>query len=80
MLIPPVMTWLLVSTSPDELSTIPVPAIPAFWWPETVPSPVLTSTNPGSTVAANAERSTDRAPDDLAGSAAGEGAKIGVGW
>ena len=79
MLMPPPITWLLVSTSPDALSTIPVPATLPFWWL----SRVLMSTKPGSTLAASAGRSTDsfEEPDELAGGeAASEGATIGVGW
>src|SRR5262249_22871435 len=41
----PSMTWLLVSTSPVEVSTIPVPAAAPPWYP----SVVTTSTRPGST-------------------------------
>src|ERR1700689_1953081 len=41
----PSITWLLVSTSPDEVTTMPVPAASALWYPrvETI------STRPGST-------------------------------
>src|SRR3984885_10009115 len=41
----PSITWLLVSTSPDEVTTMPVPAASALWYPglETM------STRPGST-------------------------------
>jgi len=31
MVVAPLITWLLVSTSPDEVSTIPVPAAAALW-------------------------------------------------
>src|SRR5215470_10924810 len=40
----PLMTWLLVSTSPDDVSTIPVPAAVPFW----LPSVETTSTTAGS--------------------------------
>jgi hypothetical protein len=79
MLVPPLITWLLVSTRPDGLSTIPVPATPPFSWL----SRVLMSTKPGATLAASADRSTDPRgePDELAGGAvASEGATIPVGW
>lgn len=79
MLAPPLITWLLVSTSPDELSTIPVPATPPFWWPRLL----VISTKPGSTLAASADRSTDprEEPDELAGGeAALEGTTTGAGW
>ena len=41
----PSMTWLLVSTSPLEVSTIPVPAALACWYP----SVDTMSTRPGDT-------------------------------
>jgi hypothetical protein len=44
----PSITWLLVSTSPVEVSTIPVPAALPPWYPRVV----TTSTMPGSTLAA----------------------------
>src|SRR5262249_60887129 len=44
MLVAPSITWLLVSTSPDGVRMIPVPAAAAFWYP----SRVLTSTTPTS--------------------------------
>src|SRR2546429_7812345 len=48
MLVEPATTWLFVSTSPDEESTIPVPAARPFWYPSTV----LMSTTAGSTFVA----------------------------
>src|SRR6516165_4233315 len=42
----PSITWLLVSTSPDEVTTMPVPAASAFW----SPSVDTMSTRPGSTL------------------------------
>src|SRR5580658_1016490 len=47
-LVEPSTTWLLVSTSPDESSTIPVPAAS----PPSNPRRVVMSTSPGSTLAA----------------------------
>ena len=44
----PSITWLLVSTSPVEVSTMPVPAASAFWSPRVD----TTSTRPGDTRAA----------------------------
>src|SRR5262249_58184035 len=44
MLVASSITWLLVSTSPDGVRMIPVPAAAAFWYP----SRVLTSTTPTS--------------------------------
>src|SRR5256714_5176430 len=55
MLSAPLITWLLVSTTPDESSTIPVPAACTFGWL----SCVLMSTRPGSTLAASAGRSSN---------------------
>src|ERR1700710_2228863 len=54
MLVAPSITWLLVSTSPDGLITIPVPAPRAL----ESPSWVSMSTTAGSTPAARAERSS----------------------
>src|SRR5580704_13400150 len=57
----PSMTWLLVRISPEEVSTIPVPAASSCW----NPSVVLMSTNPGSTLFAIAETSPEpEDPDD----------------
>src|SRR5437660_3164201 len=50
MWVAPSMTWLLVRTSPEGVSTIPVPAPDPFW----KPSLVLMSTTPGMTLAARA--------------------------
>src|SRR5215831_9357964 len=44
----PSITWLLVSTSPDEVTTMPVPAACAPW----SPSVDTMSTRPGSTLVA----------------------------
>src|SRR4051795_3733255 len=51
MLVAPATTWLLVSTTPSELITMPVPAASPFWAPRTVSM----STSAGSTLAATAE-------------------------
>src|SRR5271165_6912774 len=48
MLVAPDTTWLLVRTSPDAVSTMPVPAAS----PPLNPSRVVMSTTPGSTLAA----------------------------
>src|SRR5579864_8416438 len=48
MLVAPATTWLLVSTVPEELMTMPVPAAS----PPANPSRVVMSTTPGSTLAA----------------------------
>src|SRR6516225_8642070 len=50
MLVAPLMTWLFVSTTPFDVSTMPVPAACSCWYP----SVVLMSTRPGSTLAAMA--------------------------
>jgi hypothetical protein len=52
MVVAPSMTWLFVSTSPDEVRTIPVPAACALSYPRVV----LMSTRPGSTFEAMADR------------------------
>src|ERR1700737_677040 len=61
MLVAPATTWLLVRTSPEEVSTMPVPAAVPPWYPSTV----LMSTMPGLTLAATAcawEEMADPAP------------------
>lgn len=50
----PSTTWWLVSTSPSDVSTIPVPAARAPSYPSTV----LTFTSPGETFAATADGSS----------------------
>src|ERR1700722_10874218 len=57
MVVAPSITWLLVRTSPEEVSTMPVPAASSCW----KLSVVLMSTSPGSTFEAMAETS-DGAP------------------
>src|ERR1019366_6160852 len=46
MVVAPSITWLLVKISPEDVSTIPVPAACACWYPRGV----LISTNPGATL------------------------------
>ena len=53
MVVAPSITWLLVKISPEDVSTIPVPAACACWYPRVV----LISTNPGSTLFAMEETS-----------------------
>src|ERR1700693_2581186 len=60
MAVAPLITWLFVSTSPEEVSTIPVPAAFSSWNPRTV----STSTSPGSTLSAMEETSVE--PDPVA--------------
>src|SRR5918911_338358 len=55
MVLAPLITWLLVSTTPDESSTIPVPAACTFGGP----SWVLMSTKPGPPLPASAGRSSN---------------------
>src|SRR5438477_11535502 len=50
MLVAPATTWLLVRTSPEEVSTMPVPAAFPPWYPSTG----LMSMIPGLTLAATA--------------------------
>src|ERR1035438_10073932 len=61
MVVAPSITWLLVSISPDDVSTMPVPAACSLWYPRVV----LMSTKPGSTLAAMAETSPGPAPPEL---------------
>src|SRR6476469_4694650 len=77
MLVAPLITWLFVSTSQDESTTIPVPPHPVPGSPRRE----LMSTKPGSILAASADRSMDLldAPGELADGAAADGAKAGVG-
>src|SRR5271168_3752692 len=60
MAVAPLITWLLVSTSPEEVSTIPVPAASSLWNPRRVSM----STSPGSTLFAMDE--TTVGPDPVA--------------
>ena len=60
MSVAPAITWLLVSTSPDEVITIPVPAAAPLV------SVVLMSTTPGSTFAAIAATSIPPRPTGAA--------------
>src|ERR1035437_5492163 len=61
MVVAPSITWLLVSISPEDVSTMPVPAASTCWYP----SVVLMSTSPGSTLAAMEEASPGpEEPDD----------------
>src|SRR5579872_4241430 len=65
MLVAPAMTWLLVRISPDEASTMPVPAAA----PLANPRRVVTSTTPGSTfdmmsVVLGATAADDPPPDE----------------
>src|SRR5271155_4315949 len=56
----PSITWLLVTTSPVEVSPMPVPAASSCWYP----SVVSISTSPGSTFFAMAETSLGPLPPD----------------
>src|SRR5438552_9249059 len=76
MLVAPSTTWLMVSTSPEDVSTMPVPAPSGCalgpgardWVPNVVVSRyVLTSTTPGSTLAAIAWRSSPPPDEPLDG-------------
>ncbi len=77
MLIEPSTTWLLVSTSPDGVMIMPVPAaapVPLLVW-----MTVLMSTIAGSTLAAIA--CTSRVPFWFADGVAAEMGEVGVeGW
>src|SRR3979411_627742 len=76
MLVAPLITWLFVRTSPDDVMTTPVPAAA----PLPKPSTVSMSTTPGLTLAAITAGSEEAAPLGIvAGVGGGEAAAGGGG-